>query len=367
MFKKVLSMLLVSMMLFSSMVVASAEISSPQPNNSIEVFAQKNIGYLLNNLKSDPEAFGMKGVDFNNITLGEPLIPYNADNDYKIINDIIYYPVLQNNKIIAIYTIAKSKNDTLTGTLGRDFADKLNNFINSNNEKFALVLSRDGLYVINSSKNTKLENNNYFRGIPLEITTQNAPEEIITSEIKSDYRVSVNSSIKRVMLRSTKPDKYTMDIDVVRQYNDKNCWAAVTATIGNFMTNKSYTAREICDKLDIGYDKGGNLYDVEDGLEDIYDLNCGVKKSSHYRVNTEFLEMLLDDKPLAAGFMGIKKKYGHMLAICGYTIHSQGISLTVADPNYNYYRTSTYNDDEGDYTYVLSGIAFEWKGQCHIK
>ncbi|SKC89095.1 papain-like cysteine protease family protein [Maledivibacter halophilus] len=366
MFKKVLSILLVGMMLFSSMIVSKAEIASLQPSETVTDFAQKNIGFLLNNLKSDPEAFGMTGIDFDNLTLSKPIIPYDADNNYATIKDLVYYPVLENNKIVAIYSVTKSKNGTLTATLGRDFADEINNFISSNNEKFSLVISSDGLHIINNLETAKLEHNNKHKNGHLKIDIKNAPKEIMTSEIKSDYKANIDSSTKGAMLRGTLPDKYTIHVPVVRQYNDNVCWAACAASVGQYWTNIRKTARQVCDILGISYSRGGTLSNTEDALEDIYDINAGVNKRSHYE-GQEVSEVIHDEgKPIIAGFKG-DGKLGHMVVVCGYRIYSSGKTLTIMDPNYSYYRTSTYNDDEGDYTIVVDGHVFEWLGQCYIK
>ena len=94
------------------------------------------------------------------------------------------------------------------------------------------------------------------------------------------------------------PTWYGLNIPIVQQYNDDNCWAACVALAGKYFTGISKTARDVCDEVGIEYNEGAYSYQIAGALN-IYDLN-GYVAGGYYQYIADIYDLLSSDiVPLA--------------------------------------------------------------------
>lgn len=58
------------------------------------------------------------------------------------------------------------------------------------------------------------------------------------------------------------------------QYGYDMCWASAAATVINYKKTITVTPYEICNRLGIGYDDAGNIYDEQEALS-LYGVSYG--------------------------------------------------------------------------------------------
>jgi hypothetical protein len=133
------------------------------------------------------------------------------------------------------------------------------------------------------------------------------------------------------------PTWYGLNIPIVQQYNDDNCWAACVALAGKYFTGISKTARDVCDEVGIEYNEGAYSYQIAGALN-IYDLN-GYVAGGYYQYIADIYDLLSSDiVPLAIYGSNLwddnpKNDHGHNVIIQGYQVSTQGAFLRIMDPN----------------------------------
>ncbi|MBQ2981814.1 MAG: hypothetical protein IJD58_06770 [Lachnospiraceae bacterium] len=144
----------------------------------------------------------------------------------------------------------------------------------------------------------------------------------------------------------------------VSQGNDGLCWAASVATIVNYKRGLDvfgYTARNVADIMEIGYNEGGTIYDARDALAKFgFSYSILKTKMSWYSIKRN----ISLDKPF---MIGLKSDYGkHFITGYGYTCDvadAKNYTRAVCAWDSNGYQvTFFYNADK----ILISGIPFTW-------
>ena len=115
--------------------------------------------------------------------------------------------------------------------------------------------------------------------------------------------ISVNSSSENIK------DKYTPSINAVSNdskqcvlYNKKGqgnyglCWAASVATICNYLNGSNITAKNVADKMNIGYDEGAGLYDAQRAMSAYGVIYNNFNYSTVYPMSWSALKTDIGDK-----------------------------------------------------------------------
>lgn len=144
------------------------------------------------------------------------------------------------------------------------------------------------------------------------------------------------------------------------QYGYNMCWASTVATIANYLRYPTIiTGYDVCNRLSIGYNSGGNAYNIQDGLW-IYGIDYTLR--SRYLTWNELTSNIDSAYPIAAGGFPSGSSIGHSVTIYGYT-GSSGSSSNVniwdsalSNGNGNY-STFTYNSG----AFVSNGTTYFWE------
>lgn len=163
--------------------------------------------------------------------------------------------------------------------------------------------------------------------------------------------VTTSSTVNGLRLTTTKCNI----TNFVSQGNYGLCWAATVATIVNYKTGSSLTAKNVADEMGIGYNEGATTAEEIDALSS-YGLSY---KSTTTKIPWNTLKMRIKlDRPFAIGLSS--SKGGHLITGYGY----------ICDPLdlYAYTRVVCAWDSNGykitfmyDSKYIItSGITFTW-------
>lgn len=136
------------------------------------------------------------------------------------------------------------------------------------------------------------------------------------------------------------------------------CWASAAATIVNYLLNRVVTGFEICNHLGIGYDTGGTIYDVADGIN-YYGLQYN--RISNCKLGNDEVESNIDDgKPFVIVAYYDDDYMGHDITGYGY----YGTTIYYWDSNANNgsrgYGTFEYNQSGS--CLVADGKVYSWVG-----
>lgn len=134
------------------------------------------------------------------------------------------------------------------------------------------------------------------------------------------------------------------------QYDYGMCWASVAATIINYMqvTSAVVTGFDVCSRLGIGYDDGGSIYDLADGLN-YYNIVYGEIYTRAMDGN-EIISNIDAGKPIALYAFGSVNYIGHAVTIRGYSGNVTNV----------YIWDSYLNNGAGGY----ASFAFSNSGSC---
>lgn len=130
------------------------------------------------------------------------------------------------------------------------------------------------------------------------------------------------------------------------------CWAASVASVGQYKTGISKTAKQVANAMSIGYNSGGGAYDITSALSSIYSLSPYLAEGI-FNSGT-VADILLSGGAIIALFSTYDLNYSHAVAINSYRANSHGCYYTVMDPNYSsYVMVSAGVDADGFNTYTL--------------
>lgn len=120
----------------------------------------------------------------------------------------------------------------------------------------------------------------------------------------------------------------------VKQGPHNLCWAACVATIANYKKNKNYTAKQIADKMGIGYETGATTGQTKDALSMVKVNNYSVKNS---KISWGLLRKRIskNNRPFIIAIRNASLG-GHMVTAYGYLKGNDGVKrVSFWDPNNN--------------------------------
>lgn len=356
--KKICSLLMVLMLLSTSVVFGS---SSMQISPAKVVDPTEEAAKLISIASNEPSAYGLSGVDFNELFIGEAVNP--CTETLEKINDVTYYPLIEKEKVVAILTVMTANDGSTTATLGTEFSKELNKFIKNQNEaRFILIHSEGSIYIKNQKAFAKLAGFVDKSNKKLEDSLQS---NVLNDEylLQSGLKFSEIKANAKVPLTITGATYKRLDVPFVSQSNNL-CWAATTAAIGKYKTGTSKTAKNVADTMGIGYDAGGTVLTVKDALLKIYKLNS---TAGGYILSYSSLVSLIDNnKPAAAAFANAAGGMGHMVVFCGYSYSSSGSAIIVRDSNYTNYQLATAYGPTYRLNYY-TGMTLYWNNTCYLQ
>ena len=348
--KKVLSLLLAVVFVFTLVISVHATNGNASSEMNIDSVITADVvnilQEMLGQIRTDSEGFGFNDVDFSELSLGSEIEAYRTG--YQQITDIKYYPIFEDGRIIAIATIYVDPKGNPHITIGADFASELQKYTEKHNT-YALLFEGDNLYAI--SQNGK----GHLRSFP------NLSHKTVKTELHDKSTINYGTSIP---LFSLSVDEVSilntnwrfLSIPIKLQYNDGNCWAACVASIGEYKSSRSYTAREICDIAEIGYDEGAFPWEAQEVMFDVFGW-WGLSTLYWHPPSVQKITSDIQNwKPIYAHFQG--QTNAHAVVFRGYSSNMSSFTISYMDPNFDTFRAMSVSQD-GQYYITGYGEVME--------
>lgn len=334
------------------------------------VFAanEKNAIYKLQVEKYLAE---MKQVPENNLVFAtklekaekvkEPFVIYHVGEDQQ--DKVYYYPITDNDGVIQLMVEAIIIDDVAECNLSDNLVDLMNQI--DYEEEDIIVYRQDNcifvetpseslnayyfynepkqrlMYTVESEWNTTFEE----KKATIENATDNMTEFEPIGDIDEFLNIRMGGS-----LSLTNP---------MGQYGYGMCWASSVATVHNYLTNTVITGFEVCNRMGIGYDAGGTIYDEQDALAK-YNITYNSIRGS--ALTWSQLTGNIDaSKPIIANGSS-SGTIGHAVTIYGYSGTSSSLSnvkIWNSNANNGTGGYSTFNYSSGYFT-DASGTAYTW-------
>lgn len=328
------------------------------------------INNLLGTIQNDSDSYGLGNVNFENLYLGEKLAAYQENNNQIEELNIDYYPVMEDNEVIAIATVTYTETGAPSVQLGKGFSDNLQDF-SEEDDSVALVFDESGenmyacdnadKYIVVDTFITDSDSNGTekFDGVEDEdITyTKVAP----TVDLDADKNQSSEVSLSENLLAASS-DANSLNIPIKLQNGKPICWAASVASVGQYITGIKKSATGVCDALGCEYTSGSSIM-VKNAFKKIYKLSATIydKAPSFSKIMSE----INNDQPIWAGFNCAATGAGHAVVIRGYASGSNYATFSYMDPNSSSFQVSNVTAD-GDYRFAYGSDTYKCKRYVEI-
>ena len=317
------------------------------------------------------------------ISFGDILSTYYLQDSLENLHNITlsYIPIFCGGQLEAVAVVVEKDGQVISVEMSYDLVDEISEY---KDKEICMVFSDTDTYIYSENQLTLLESyehiftsaeldepNDAIVSEPAQTLTEIPFSQISTNCLTDIYSLEQLSEMFYPMLessfsedgmylRSTSyPPNKELDVPIVPQNGVGICWAAVVASIGNYLTNDDLSAEDVSYEI-YGELTGGNTYIALSALQSIYSLD-GVDVYVAPGLSIIQREIYEHGQPMYIRVYGSSSRtvLNHALFIGGYKEFSSGTfmgKLYVGDPNFpDDYRTIYFTED-GEYTYTLNGI-----------
>lgn len=284
------------------------------PEKGIQYFEEDYVS-LLKCTIGDPDIGKLKEKDMKNIKIGVPYIVYVSSGDQ---DPIYYFPLYWKNKICYVYDLSWCKEGYSMG-ISEDMVDVLNRVDYLHHD--TIFYEYQGEIVAENADRKRRT------GYSLQTVEANDAGE------QAFYRLSFRQKKRKIEQRAkelkavqyrniifhNRKNKREVKLNLhipQGQYKYDMCWACVAATIVNYKNDSSYTGFEVCSRMGIGYNAGGNIYDIKDAMRK-YGVYYSYIKNEMLAWN-KIKENINCGYPIAAGTGTGGNLVGHAVTVYGY-------------------------------------------------
>lgn len=370
---------MVCLLVFNLLIpISSSVVEAKQKGSRVQWSIEKYIPtvgkqYVRKNYKSMlKDALNEKiysDITIEDISLFHLEVPYIIYNFNEVQDPVYYFPLSYKNKVLFVLELLWDGEQYSLG-IGTDMVETLNSIKYIKNPSIFYEY-RGEIVAENEIKKYCTDISFPFGG--------NADEE----EERIFYEKSFYEKIRiigRKIKKFTPADKIKWNSDEELfnsllgltlykpqgQYGYNMCWASAAATIINYWNDSVVTGFDVCNKMGIGYDKGGNVYDVDDALR-----KYGVRYN-HIKADMLEWKKLKNNIDIEAPILlsahatSNGKIYGHAATIYGYRT-SDGVKKvkiwnSVLNEGKGGYKEFNYNASS---CFSISGLAYTWDGTLY--
>lgn len=345
MVKKIMALFFLFCLSFQITEISSEAYSNIKDNSEYsvnEIIPQEIYAYITVDIRKDvltlledaADNFGIHKEDIDQLTWDNAYAIYNMDEEVQ--KREYFFPIVDREKKVIANIAVLDTEYGIQYSISQDMISSLNKlddwkkciFYKQGNT--ILAQKNDIIYNITEGK---------VSGKFADKTIQEK-KKIISNDLKKAKQIEIKQSASMVSkkeLRSYTPS-FSNDLGYyyLKLYNaqgqgDYNlCWAASAATIINYRLGQNVTAKNIADKLGKGYNEGGSLNDIGNGLRafGIYHYY-----SSHNMLSFENVMKNIKAKyPIAMICQAIKTGVmGHVVTIYGFRNLTSGKYLICWD------------------------------------
>lgn len=364
--RKIISAILtISLLLSLGIPFVSAVDNNTITEADINQALNSDVRNMWNAVLDSPEALGFTNEDVQNAYIGDSFqIVRNDDNVTEIVNNIVYLPVISNQKIIALITLIKY-DGVISCSIGKDFAPQLSDYLDGRTSQVALFSNGTSIYgvtpssevtsVFNSPENTvKYQRSN---SMPISYADIAKGNNVVSKEKLTEETYE----IPEVLTRAADSYKYLTNFPIVFQGSLSICWAASSAAIIMFekpSVGELY-ATTVCNKIGHSYTKGTHE-DVIKALK-AYLPSIYVPTSYNRPMNVSEVQVIINN--IDPAYMSSKdvnnSKIGHATSLCGYAWYGNTSQIRLMDSAYECFKFSTYSGNV--FRFAFGNTQFEWK------
>lgn len=324
----------------------------------IFAYASEDIDVLKreNELSEEQKTYIYDLVERQDLNIGKNISIYNADE--KVVFDV--YPLF--NEYNQCIMTAEVLEDNISVSDDLEWYNNAKDIMKEGNE-YIIYIELGKVYLENEYDKILLEDLtmkfNDKNKVFCSKTYESKVSEIkdFSEQLEFDDITDTMYGSKDIVCEKTNEDELSGDdcakCDIknfVRQGKYNLCWAASVATIVNYKKNKNITAKDVANKMKVGYNDCAGLETTNDALKS-YGVNYKIinDKLSTSQIKKKINE---NNRPfimaLAAG------KDGHMITCYSYKVSSGKMKIGCWDSN-GVKRTFKYSDKV-----VIDGYTYKW-------
>lgn len=301
----------------ASLEVNQETIASNYVNNSFNTI----IGYLMND-----NIFMSRVADVNALYIGEPYLVYHAELNAQ--NNVFYFPIIDESIHQVVYLIEAIGYDGQYACNTLDsMVDLLNDINYIDNECIAYYINGDVYFetefnVINS---TDYYNDDFGIAKPYMLNSEDMAfknesfyekQTNVNARINNLFDLNVDTNLDEESLLNKKMGGYLTLSHPMGQYGYNMCWASSVATVHNYFFTSVLNPFEVCNRMGIDYNAGGNSYEIQDALW-LYGINYNYVRSSALTWY-ELMQNIDNATPPIASGTNSAYYYGHAVTVSGY-------------------------------------------------
>lgn len=351
-----------------------ADITSVIPNDAVE-YARTRLNALSSTVVNNQKDFDIDVSKNSKFEIGTPYVIYSVkDNGNQ--DEIYYMPVIQDNSICMVLNVIPC-DESYTVSLEKGMSDQLNSIDYQNDNTYIFYFQNDGLYAENE-KSTQLidSSTTYF-----ESSEGNQTNSIEFGRLSYNEKINkINKSYAKNNISRT-PNcslnvknfgrgfstnkggivKLNTSGCTVSQGNYGLCWAASVATTVRYLNYSKYsslTAKQVADKMGIGYNDGGTDLEIKNALK---------KYGQTYKNKTGQLTFLELQNNIAHEYPLImvcrSSSDGHAVTCVGYTTYGGIKQVTFWNSGNDQMTTVEYQT--GGTKFAYAGTTFVWKNSIY--
>lgn len=291
-------------------------------------------------------------ISYNNLSLGNRIPTYISKDNILEISKVQYYPLLDNDNIVGLISTYNEDNETPNITFTTAHNEILNRFKGSN-EKLAFIGNGQNFMVVSDNSSEVLigDSINFVRCDNIEFAAINKCSDINLN--KKDISGNTLSAMSY---------GNALNVPSKKQQSDYICWAACTASVGQYKTGINRTSLDVANYLN--KTGAGTVVDCQNALNGMYSLGSTPTASGLYYFNY-LVNQINSDKPVIAVFMPAVGLTGHAVTLCGYNSSSSSASYSYMDPWDGYFYTSNIVQD-GTFTFSANGDVYTLANYLHL-
>lgn len=330
---------------------------------------------LISILLETPEALGISPNDVKDAVIGDDFsISQLSGSILSEVKDILYWPIISNNQIIALITLIKY-NGELSASIGKDFSEELTNMIYENEGNLALFSNEQNIYCVNNESEVSevfiasdLDATTFSTTILSEITYDStcnnnnviSYDNILTStENIADYLISNET-------RATSSYLYLTDYPIVYQGSLPICWAATVAAMVIYEVSSinNLTATQVCNAINHSYTGGSNA-DIINALNHYLPSIYVPTEYSRAMTKSEIQVIINNNDPACMLSQDINSTSRHATSLCGYRISGSSFQIRLMDSAYECFKFSTYSSTNG-FRFAFGNTQYEWDSTIRL-
>lgn len=369
---RLLGILLAFIMVFQMAMLAHATSSVTKADCVVpadaEAYANAHYRGALQVVEEFQDAYEVSDSELEGAKLGCPFVIYEPDKSVQ--DEIYYYPILdsQDNIILLMCIMGTTQGWNLS--ISEEWVDGLQQ-VGDITTDVVFYKTGDILYAEN-------EQRSYIIAGGVDSGTSSFQRESYESK-KQDIS-GINTRFVKVntenieITEDNQYDTYTPGFStstssqkICSLYNKQGqgsyglCWAASVATICNYLNGTNVTAKNVADKMGIGYNEGGGLYDAQLALSK-YGVQYNNVLDAQNRMSWSNLKTNIDNKyPV---YVSAKtSESGHAVTAYGYLVAAgtnyvvlwnSGTQKSITATFKSSGTTFTYNNDTYTWKYSIS-------------